>query len=283
MQLISDPLEMRRWSRGHHASGKRIGLVPTMGYLHEGHLRLIDIVRNQTDLVVVSVFVNPTQFGPGEDFLTYPRDLARDRALLRDRGAHCVFVPETADMYDSDQMVTVVAGRLATHLCGPGRPGHFDGVLTIVAKLFNVVEPDVAVFGRKDYQQLLVIRQMVKDLNMDIEIVGEPTVREADGIAMSSRNSYLTSEQRPAALTLSQALNKAQEIIKGGERDSQTIIDAATELITSYPATTIDYISICDPETLVDLEIIDQPALMALAVKVGKTRLIDNMILDPQA
>ncbi|MFC1859874.1 pantoate--beta-alanine ligase [Thermodesulfobacteriota bacterium] len=263
-------------------TGKKIAFVPTMGFLHEGHLSLIRKGRELGDELVVSIFVNPAQFAPTEDFDAYPRDLDRDLTLCKKENVDVIFSPDRNDLYPQGYQTYVNLEKLPDHLCGLSRPVFFRGVATVVTKLFNIIKPHFAVFGTKDYQQLLVIRRMVNDLNMDIEIIGGPTVRESDGIAMSSRNSYLTPEQRPAALTLSQTLNKARELVKGGERNSQTIIDAATRLITSFPETAIDYIVICDPETLEDVKIIEQPALMALAVKVGKTRLIDNMIIDPQ-
>lgn len=279
MQLISDPSEMRRWSRAHHASGKTIGLVPTMGYLHEGHLRLIDNVRGQTDLVVVSVFVNPTQFGPGEDFLTYPRDLERDRALIRDRGGHCVFVPDTSDMYRSDPMVTLVAGPLADHLCGPGRPGHFEGVLTIVAKLFNVVEPDVAVFGRKDAQQARIITRMVQDLDFPIQVVVAPTVRERDRVAMSSRNAYLSPQERLAAGAIPRSLAAAHDLYRQGNNESASLIAAIRRVFGEESLIDIEYVAAVDPETLAPVLTADADTIVALAVRVGKARLIDNIVL----
>jgi len=250
-----------------------------MGYLHEGHLRLIDNIRSKTDLVVVSVFVNPTQFSPGEDFLTYPRDLARDRALIRDRGGHCVFVPETADMYGSDPLVTVVAGRLADHLCGPGRPGHFDGVLTIVAKLFNIVEPDVAVFGRKDAQQARIITRMAQDLNFAIRVVVAPTVRERDRVAMSSRNAYLSSEERLAARAIPRSLAAAHGLYRKGHTESDSLIATIRETLSEESLIDIEYAEAVDPETLSPVPTADADTIMALAVRVGKARLIDNIVL----
>lgn len=258
-----------------------IGFVPTMGFLHEGHLSLIHDARKRADEVVVSIFVNPTQFGPGEDLEAYPRDLPRDIELIRQEGADIVFTPKPEELYPKNFQTFVELEKLPAHLCGISRPTHFRGVATVVTKLFNIVKPHVAVFGQKDFQQLAVIRRMVQDLNFDIEIIGAPTVREPDGLAMSSRNTYLTNEQRVSGLSLYQSLQKVQELLKNGIKNTEELIKAASELIQSYPETQIDYVSICDPDTLEDLPIIDRPALMALAVKVGKTRLIDNMILNP--
>ena len=259
---------------------KTIVFIPTMGFLHEGHLSLIQEGRKHGDDMVVSIFVNPTQFAPGEDLASYPRNLERDLELLQKQGVNAVFTPDAKEIYSKQFQTYVTLGHLPNYLCGASRPIHFRGVATVVAKLFNIIKPHVAVFGRKDYQQLVVIRQMVRDLDFGIEIIGASTVREPDGLAMSSRNNYLTDEQRISALSLYKSLHKAKELINGGIRDAATIIDAATELIQSYPETDIDYIAICDPETLVDIKAIDRPVVMALAVKVGKARLIDNMMLN---
>jgi pantoate--beta-alanine ligase len=261
--------------------GKTIVFVPTMGFLHDGHLSLMREGLRHGDHLVVSIFVNPTQFSPGEDFESYPKDLARDVALAKKEGANVIFTPDEKELYSEKFQTYVKLEKLPNHLCGLSRPVHFMGVATIVTKLFNIVKPHVAVFGQKDYQQLVIIRQMARDLNFDIEIVGCPTAREPDGLAMSSRNSYLTPEQRPSALSLYQSLKKAQVLLESGERDAASIIETASNLIRSRSGTAIDYIAICDPETLDDMDIIDRPALMALAVKVGNTRLIDNIILNP--
>jgi len=261
--------------------GEKIAFVPTMGYLHEGHLSLFKIGRKAGDCLVVSIFVNPAQFGPGEDLETYPRDFERDRALSKKERVDIIFAPTAEALYPDKFQTYVQLEQLPKHLCGLSRPVFFRGVATVVCKLFNIVKPHVAVFGRKDYQQLTVIRRMVRDLNLDIKIIGGPTVREPDGLALSSRNSYLTPEQRISALCLYRALSKARQLVGGGVKEAAGIIAAATELIHSQPGTTIDYISICDPETLDDMAVIDRPALMALAVQVGATRLIDNMMLEP--
>jgi len=272
MQVRSD--RMRR-------QYKTIVLVPTMGFLHDGHLSLIKEGHRHGDDMVVSIFVNPTQFGPEEDLESYPRNLERDLELLQKEGVDAVFTPDAKEIYGKRFQTCVMLEKLPNYLCGVSRPIHFRGVATVVAKLFNTVKPHVAVFGRKDYQQLVVIRQMVHDLDFGIEIIGAPTVREPDGLAMSSRNNYLTSEHRISALSLYKSLQKAKELIKSGVQDAATIIDAAKELIQSCPETDIDYIAICDTETLVDIQTIDKPVQMVLAVQVGKARLIDNMLLNP--
>jgi pantoate--beta-alanine ligase len=263
------------------SEGKSIAFVPTMGFLHEGHLALMREGRKRGDVLVVSIFVNPTQFGEGEDFDSYPRDLERDFDLARKENVDVVFTPDRSGLYESEFQTYVNLEKLPKHLCGISRPIFFQGVATVVTKLFNIVKPNVAIFGQKDYQQLAVIRRMVRDLNFDIEIVGVPTVREPDGLAMSSRNNYLKSEERTAALSLFKSLDKAQKLCNEGVMDGDRIINEATKLIDSHENTEIDYISICDPDTLEDIKTIDSPVVMALAVKVGKTRLIDNMILTP--
>jgi pantoate--beta-alanine ligase len=259
--------------------GKSIAFIPTMGFLHEGHLSLMKKGREMADVVIASIFVNPAQFGPNEDLASYPRNIDGDLKLLEKEGVDIAFLPNEKMIYPEGFQTYVELKSLPNHLCGLSRPVFFRGVATVVAKLFNIVKPHYAVFGKKDYQQFLVIKQMVKDLNFDIEIIGAPIVREKDGLAMSSRNSYLDPEQRIHALCLYKSLVKAYDLVKKGERLSSGIIDAATAIIKSYPDTEIDYIKICDTDTLCDMETIDRPALMALAVKVGKTRLIDNMIL----
>lgn len=265
------------WRRG----GRRIALVPTMGFLHAGHLSLVRLARGMADKVVVSIFVNPTQFGPGEDLDAYPRDLERDRRLLAAEGVDVLFLPSAAEMYPEGYQTRVTLDRLPRHLCGVSRPVHFGGVATVVAKLIHIAKPHLAVFGEKDYQQLLVVRRMVRDLNLDVEIVGAPTVREADGLAMSSRNAYLGEGQRPAALTLSRALTHAHRQVAAGERQAASVIAAAEAIIQSEAEACIDYVKICDPETLEDVSVIDRPVRMALAVRVGRSRLIDNMALVP--
>ena len=281
IEVISSVRDMQQHSDRIRAMGRTIAFVPTMGYLHEGHLALIRKGRELGDELVVSIFVNPTQFAPGEDFEAYPRDPERDLALIEKEKADAIFFPDTKELYPEGFQTYVEMEKLPKHLCGISRPIFFTGVATVVTKLFNIVKPHLAVFGEKDYQQLTIIRRMVQDLNFDITIIGQPTVREPDGLAMSSRNTYLSPSQRPAALSLFNALNNADARVKDGINEAEKIIKEASDLITSYPDTTIDYISICDPETLDDVNTIETSVLMALAVKVGTTRLIDNMILKP--
>ncbi|MCP4106931.1 MAG: pantoate--beta-alanine ligase [Desulfobacteraceae bacterium] len=282
MEIIRTVKEMQARSDLVRRQGKTIAFIPTMGYLHDGHLSLIKEGRKVGDDVVVSIFVNPAQFGPGEDLESYPRNFDRDRELIQETGADAIFAPDKDDVYAREFQTYVQLEKLPNHLCGISRPIHFRGVATVVTKLFNIVKPHFAIFGRKDCQQLLVIRQMVRDLNFDTEVIGAPIVRESDGLAMSSRNTYLTSEQRVSALSLNKSLKKARELVENGTTDSAEIIDAAKELITFHPDTVIDYISVCDPETLDEITTIDGPALMALAVRLGKTRLIDNTILGSE-
>jgi pantoate--beta-alanine ligase len=282
IEIITDIKKMQARSDKMRRQGKTIVFVPTMGFLHEGHLSLIREGQKYGNDLVVSIFVNPAQFGPEEDLETYPRDVERDLELLRKEAVNAVFFPDAGEMYGKYFQTFVELEKLPKHLCGLSRPVFFKGVATVVTKLFNIVKPHVAIFGEKDYQQLTVIRQMVLDLNFDIQVVGAPTIREADGLAMSSRNTYLTSKQRMSALTLNKSLKKAQELVDSGLKDAAQIIDAVAKLIQSHPETEIDYIVICDPKTLNDMKTIDRPARMALAVKVGKARLIDNMILKPK-
>ena len=282
IEIITTIEKMQARSDKLRREGKTIVFVPTMGFLHEGHLSLIRGGEKYSDDLVVSIFVNPTQFGPGEDLETYPRDFERDLDLLRKEGVDAVFAPDGKEMYGEHFQTFVELEKLPKHLCGLSRPVFFKGVATVVTKLFNIVKPHIAIFGEKDYQQLTVIRQMVRDLNLDIKVVGAPIIREADGLAMSSRNTYLTSQQRMSAVSLNKSLKKSQELVEDGLKDAAQIIDAASKLIRSHPGTEIDYIAICDPKTLDNMKTIDRPALMALAVKVGKARLIDNMILEPK-
>ena len=268
-------------SRAHQlrCEGRTIAFVPTMGYLHEGHLSLMRTGRQRSDILVVSIYVNPAQFAPGEDFEAYPRDMQRDLDLATSVGTDIVFTPDDDLMYAEGFQTYVHPERLGKGLCGLSRPIFFRGVATVVTKLFNIVRPDIAVFGEKDYQQLVIIRHLVNDFNFGIEIVAGPTIRETDGLAMSSRNAYLHTDQRPAALSLFQSLQQSRALVQSGEHDAAKIIDAATQHIESFDQTAIDYIVIVDPDSLADLTIVDRPARMALAVKVGTTRLIDNMAL----
>jgi len=256
-----------------------VGFVPTMGYLHEGHLVLVRQAKEENSSVVVSIFVNPTQFGPHEDFNQYPRNPQRDLAMLEKEKVDIVFMPSVAEMYPPQFNSWIDVGKITEKLEGTARPGHFRGVATVVAKLFNIVQPDRAYFGQKDAQQLAVIKKMVADLNMNLEVVAVPTVREPDGLAMSSRNIYLNPEERKAAVVLYQALTLAQRLWSQGEKDAQTIRQQMADLIQKQPLANIDYISIADAETLDELDTVRPPALVSLAVKIGKTRLIDNVVV----
>lgn len=281
MEIINKIEEMKKKSEEFKKEGQKIGFVPTMGYLHEGHLALVRKAKELSDKVVVSIFVNPLQFGPREDFKEYPRDLERDFTLLEKEGVDVVFVPDEEEMYPKDFQTYVEVTKLTERLCGAFRPGHFKGVTTVVLKLFNIVKPDIAIFGEKDYQQLLVIKQMVKDLNLDVEIVPCPTVREPDGLAMSSRNIYLSPKERESALSLYKALNLAEKMVKDGEKDPEKIKKSMIEFINMHPYIIVQYIEIVDPQTLEPVEVIDKPVLCAIAAFVGKARLIDNKIISP--
>lgn len=262
-------------------SGRRIGLVPTMGYLHEGHISLVDLARAHADFVVMSVYVNPLQFGPGEDFERYPRNLKRDAALARDHGVDVLYSPDDTGMYpDGEPAVRIEAPGLTDRLCGAWRPGHFEGVLTVVAKLFHQVGPDVAVFGSKDFQQLVLIRRMVRDLDMAIEVVGAPIVRESDGLALSSRNAYLSGKDRAAAALLNRALEDAQAAFAGGERDAAAIIEVARARLATSRRIRPQYVELVDPETLAPAPQAAAGHVLALAVLLGPTRLIDNRVLS---
>ncbi|MSR06937.1 MAG: pantoate--beta-alanine ligase [Gemmatimonadetes bacterium] len=279
MLETGDPRVVRTWSRAARTGGRRVGFVPTMGFLHEGHLRLVDVAHSHANAVAMSIFVNPLQFGPTEDFARYLRDIPRDRTMALERGVECLFVPEGKDIYRREAVVRVSPGSLAGHLCGPFRPGHFEGVLTVVAKLFHIVEPDVAVFGRKDAQQAALVRRMVADLDFPVEIVVVPTVREADGLALSSRNAGLSADERRSALALSRGLDAAHEAFRRGERDGTAIVNAVAGVVRKEPAANVEYIEAVDPETLGPVAAVSEATLVALAVRVGKTRLIDNVIL----
>ena len=276
---IADPDAMRAWSRAERKSGRTIALVPTMGFLHEGHLGLIDRVRERVDRVVVSIFVNPIQFAPTEDLGAYPRDLERDRAAALARGTDCLFVPTAGVMYPAPAVVRVVPGSLADHLCGAHRPGHFEGVLTVVMKLFNIVEPDLASFGRKDAQQAVVIQRMVADLDLPIEIDVAPTVREHDGLAMSSRNAYLSAAERRVAPALARGLDAAHEAFLDGERGADRLVAAARAPIDSAPALELEYLEVEDPVSLAPVETAEAANTMAVAARLGAARLIDNIVL----
>jgi pantoate--beta-alanine ligase len=282
MQIIEPIQDMRRWSEAERYSGRRIVLVPTMGFLHEGHLRLVREGKKRGDRLVVSIFVNPAQFAPHEDFKAYPRDFERDRKLLDREDVDVIFRPSTEEMYGARFESYVYVERLSPLLCGASRPGHFRGVATVVAKLFNIVRPHAAVFGLKDFQQFRIISRMVEDLNLDVELIGHPIVREEDGLAMSSRNAYLTAEERKAALALYRCLSKARALVSQGERSSMRIIAAVRAEIAKEPQVRIDYVRLTDLTRLQPVDRIDREALLALAAWVGKARLIDNTILKSE-
>ena len=279
MDIITSVSEMQQRCMSERLSGTRISFVPTMGYLHQGHLSLLEAGRKRGDLLVLSIFVNPTQFGQGEDFEVYPRDLAQDSLLAEQAGVDIIFAPEAKQMYPSGYATYVSVERLTETLCGASRPGHFRGVCTVVNKLFNIVQPHLALFGRKDFQQLAVIRQMVEDLNLPLEIIGLPIVREQDGLAMSSRNVNLTKEQRRQGLILSSVLRQAAATASSGERNPQALLDFARRQIEAQPEARIDYLQICDQTTLEEVAVVDQGSVMLLAVFFGQTRLIDNSYL----
>lgn len=277
MEIIRSPKIMQKICTGVKKQGKIIGFVPTMGYFHEGHLSLVRVAKKKSDVLVVSIFVNPTQFGPKDDFKRYPKDLKRDKRLLKEIGCDFLFVPDIKNMYPEGYDTYVEVENLTRLLEGASRPEHFKGVTTIVAKLFNIVQPDIAVFGQKDFQQAVVIKRMVKDLNFFVKIIVAPTIREKSGLALSSRNMYLSFEEKKQALVLYQSLNLAKKMIESGERDSRRIKNRMRRLIQEKPRAKIDYIAINDLETLKPLKEVKGDVLISLAVRVGKTRLIDNI------
>ena len=279
MQIIEQIREMRSWSAATRRQGGRIVLVPTMGFLHDGHLSLVRDGKQRGDRMVVSIFVNPTQFSPAEDFAAYPRNFMRDQALLEAEAVDVIFHPTVAEIYPEGCQTHVEVERLSLPLCGALRPGHLRGVATVVTKLFHIVSPQVAIFGEKDYQQLQVIRRLVCDLAFDIDVVGHPIVREADGLAMSSRNAYLSASERQAAVCLSRALRRAECLVNRGETSSTAIVNAAAMEIAKEPLAQVEYTKICDPETLAEITQIHNTAVLALAVRFGKARLIDNKVL----
>ncbi|SMC24261.1 pantothenate synthetase [Desulfacinum hydrothermale DSM 13146] len=281
MRVIDTLAEMQQQADQWRREGLRIGFVPTMGYFHEGHLALMRHARTLADKTVISIFVNPTQFGPNEDFEAYPRDMDRDLELARGVGVDVVFAPTVDQMYPPGFQTYVQVEEVTRPLCGRSRPGHFRGVATVVAKLFQVVKPHVAVFGQKDYQQLLTIRRMVEDLAMDVQVVGHPIVREADGLAMSSRNTYLSEEDRRDALLLSRSLEEARRLVSKGERNGEVILGAVRRILASGPRVRIDYAELRDAETLEPVQHLEGPTLLALAAHVGRARLIDNTVLEP--
>ena len=278
MQVIKTIQAMKERSSQARREGEVIVLVPTMGFFHEGHLSLMREGRKLGDLLVVSLFVNPTQFGPNEDFKNYPRDFERDRKMAEGVGTDILFAPEPGEMYPPDHQTLVRVEKVTQNLCGRSRPTHFQGVTTVVTMLFEIVMPHVAIFGEKDYQQLVTIKQMVRDLHMNVEVVGMPTVREADGLAMSSRNTNLLPEERKAALSLYRSLQKAKELLQKGERNADQILQEMKRILQSEPLVNIDYAQICDARTLEDVNRIEGDIVVALAAYLGKTRLIDNLV-----
>ncbi len=279
--IISDSVqEVRKVTANWKKRGFSVGLVPTMGYLHPGHISLIERARKENDMVVVSIFVNPIQFGPNEDLDKYPRDMAHDREVCEKAGAELIFAPQPSEMYPSENLAFVDIKGLSDGLCGAKRPGHFRGVCTVVSKLFNIVLPDRAYFGEKDAQQLAIIRRMVKDLNFGTVIVSCPIVREPDGLAMSSRNLYLSPEERKAALSISQSLGAAKELMRKGEKNAVKIREMIVAGISAEPLARIDYAEIVDSADLRPVQRIDKPVLAAVAVYIGKTRLIDNFTFE---
>jgi pantoate--beta-alanine ligase len=280
MKIIASAKEMTSLSKEVRRSGRTVGFVPTMGALHQGHLSLVRAAREQTDIVVTSIFVNPAQFGPSEDFSKYPRTFEKDSAMLAAEKTDYIFSPSVEEMYPKDATTWVDVEELSGKLDGCSRPGHFRGVTTVVSKLFNIVQPDMAFFGQKDAAQVAVIRKMVRDLNLDVEIVVCPIVRESDGLAMSSRNAYLNPEQRKQALVLSQALKKVEKLAVQGERNSEKLIGAGKQVIAEEPSVRLDYFEIVNPDTLDPVADVNQGALVAVAAFVGTTRLIDNLLLS---
>ena len=279
MRRIAHVAEIRETLAEARARSHRIGFVPTMGYLHEGHLRLADEARRRADVVVMSIFVNPLQFGPAEDLARYPRDLEGDAAKAQSRQVDLLFVPEAREIYPEPPRIVVSPRALAARWEGAARPGHFEGVLTVVAKLLNIVQPHVAVFGQKDIQQALVIRAMVQDLDMPVDIVVAPTVREPDGLAMSSRNSYLDAAARKRALGLSRALRAVQNAYESGDRSARALEQIARTQLAEHGVVEVDYVAIADPRTLEPLADVADGTVVALAARIGRTRLIDNIIL----
>jgi len=281
-EIFRDPRAMRAKAEDLRRDGRRIAVVPTMGALHDGHLALLRAARGKADVVILTIFVNPTQFGPSEDLARYPRDESGDLARARGAGIDLAFCPDAAAMYPPGSQTFLEVRELQKPLCGASRPGHFAGVATVVAKLFHITQPHVAVFGEKDYQQLAIIRRMTRDLDFGIEIASVPIVREADGLALSSRNAYLSSEQRRAALSLSAGLAAAEAAFAAGERRAAALVAAAAAPVRAEPAARIDYLELRDAVELTELTAVERPAVLAMAVFVGTTRLIDNRVLAPR-
>ena len=281
MQTVTSIKEMQSFSDRVRREGKTIALVPTMGFLHPGHLSLMEEGKQRGDILVISIFVNPNQFGVGEDYQDYPRDMEKDQKLAKEVGVDVIFAPTVAEIYPSGYQTCVTVEKVTKNLCGISRPTHFRGVTTVVCKLFTIVKPHVAIFGEKDFQQLITIRQMTSDLNLDVEIVGMSIYREEDGLAMSSRNKYLNPDERKAALCLFNSLKKALALFEQGERNAGEIVREVKKVIEAEKLAQIDYVKICDAKTIEDIEQIDREAVLALAVKIGKARLIDNVVLKP--
>lgn len=281
MNILKTKAEMQTWSAEKKKQGKTISFVPTMGYLHKGHVSLLEIGKPLGDELVLSIFVNPTQFGPNEDLDAYPSNIQNDLNLAEQAGVTAVFLPDKNEMYGPGYQTHVSLDRLPQYLCGRSRPMHFGGVATVVTKLFNIVMPDVAIFGKKDFQQLAIIRQMVKDLDFNIRIIGGEIIREEDGLAMSSRNAYLTPEQRASAVCLSRTISLLKQRVAQGVRSVPDLVREAEAFILSFDHTRIDYIELCHPGTLEPVDTVQAETLVALAVQVGKSRLIDNALIEP--
>jgi pantoate--beta-alanine ligase len=282
MKLVKTIDEMRAFRREASSRGARLGLVATMGALHEGHLSLVRAARDKSDVIAVSIFVNPTQFGPQEDFAKYPRNLDRDSTLLEREHVDVIFAPSVEDMYPRGAVTWVTVEGMSDRLCGRSRPGHFRGVTTVVSKLFHIIEPDAAFFGQKDAAQVAIIRRMVRHLNMPVSIEVCPIIRESDGLALSSRNAYLNPAERKSALVLYRSLRRAQELFDRGERDSAKLIAAGKQEFAKEPSARLDYFEIVDPDTLESIPVVSKRALIALAAYVGNTRLIDNIVVEPE-
>lgn len=280
MEIIHHIPEMQRWSESRRLEGKKIAFVPTMGFLHDGHLSLVCEGKKRGDVLVVSIFVNPIQFNQQADFATYPRSLEQDQRMLAEAGTDALFYPAASEMYPEGFQTVVEVNKVSQPLCGAFRPGHFRGVATVVAKLFNIVKPHIALFGEKDFQQCVVIKRMVKDLNFDLEVAAMPTVREPDGMAMSSRNARLSPAEWHSSLCLSRALNKAQDLVAGGERRAAAILQAVQDLIACEGGVRVEYASLCHPETLEEVAEVAGPTVLALAAWVGDVRLIDNRVIE---
>jgi len=281
MDILKTKAEMQTWSAAKKRQGKTISFVPTMGYLHKGHVSLLEIGKPLSDELVLSIFVNPTQFGPNEDLDAYPSNIQNDLNLAEQAGVTAVFLPDKKEMYGPDYQTHVSLDHLPQYLCGRSRPIHFGGVATVVTKLFNIVMPDVAIFGKKDFQQLAIIKQMVKDLDFNIQIIGGEIIREKDGLAMSSRNAYLTPEHRASAVCLSRAISLLKQRVAQGVRSVPDLVREAETFILSFDHTRIDYIELCHPRTLEPVDTVQAETLVALAVQVGKSRLIDNALIEP--